>query len=405
MTATLRDIRLPLALLGAQHGFDGVEAQGCLRGDALFREGRLVGMTRAAPTPQGGRILLPRLVEVHCHLDKCHTAGRLDAAGGDLAHAIERTRRDKDNWTGADLRARALTGLEEARAAGCALIRSHVDWGDTAAPPLAWHVLQEVAAELPDMTLQLSALTGVDKMADPGFAAAVAGNIPQGQSLGCFVLDHANVDAGLRNVFAQAAARGLALDFHVDEGLSPDLNGLERIADVALGTGHEGPVLCGHACSLIHRGGAEFARIADKLAGAGIAVALLPMTNLYLQGRGTGTPTARGITKAQELVAAGVRVTIGTDNVRDAFCPVGRHDPMRALELAVLAAHLDPPFGRWLPAVTTDAARALGHAPIPLSGARVDDLLLTEARDLAALIAGAPRARLTAASLRREDRR
>jgi diadenosine tetraphosphatase ApaH/serine/threonine PP2A family protein phosphatase len=113
----------------------------------------------------------------------------------------------------------------------------------------------------------------------------------------------------------------------VDEGLDPALDGLELIADVAADMRFEGPVLCGHACSLASRNDDDVARIADKLADRGIAVAALPATNLYLQGRNAGTPDRRGITRLHELAARGVKIVIGTDNVRDAFCPVGRHDP------------------------------------------------------------------------------
>ena len=49
-------------------------------------------------------------------------------------------------------------------------------------------------------------------------------------------------------------------------------------------------VLCGHACSLMNRTDPEVQRIAGKLARAGISVAALPATNLYLQGRSAGTP-------------------------------------------------------------------------------------------------------------------
>ena len=105
----------------------------------------------------------------------------------------------------------------------------------------------------------------------------------------------------------------------------------------------------------------DFDRVAEKLVLAGIFVAALPTTNLYLQGRTEGTPDRRGLTRVRELTDAGVQVVVGSDNVADAFCPLGQHDPMAALKLAVLTGHLDPPFDRWLPLITTNAARALGQ--------------------------------------------
>lgn len=331
-------------------------------------------------------MLLPRLVEAHCHLDKCHTLSRVGSVGGDLAAAIAAQAEVTEARDDADLQACALRGLEEARQAGCALVRSHVDWGEGADPSRAWHLLTEMGA--PDV--QWAALTGIDRMADEATARAIADHVAKaGGVLGSFVLDHDPevIRAGLANIFAQADRRGLMLDFHVDEGLG-DHNGLEAIADMALSTRYEGAILCGHAVSLMNRAPDAVARIAEKLARAGITVCALPTTNLYLQGRTDGTPDRRGLTRLRELAAAGVRVIVGSDNVGDAFCPVGQHDPMAALHLAVLSAHLDPPLGRWLPMVTTDAARALGADPVHVDGAHRRELLTSDARDTAQLVAG-----------------
>jgi hypothetical protein len=120
-------------------------------------------------------------------------------------------------------------------------------------------------------------------------------------------------------------------------------------------------------------------------------VAALPATNLYLQGRNAGTPDRRGITRLHELTARGVEVVIGTDNVRDAFCPVGRHDPLHSLSLAVLAGHLDPPFGRHLRTITSARARR-SDCPLTVDGAAIGDLIWpSTSPSLSGLITGAPR--------------
>ena len=382
---TERDVLIPRALLRDPGRFGGAEQRDCLRGRPVWRDDRLVAL--APPQREGpATMLLPRLVEAHCHLDKCHTLSRVGSVGGDLAAAIAAQAEVTAARDDADLQACALRGLEEARQAGCALVRSHVDWGEGADPSRAWHLLTEMGA--PDV--QWAALTGIDRMADEATARAIADHVAKaGGVLGSFVLDHDPevIRAGLANIFAQADRRGLMLDFHVDEGLG-DHNGLEAIADMALSTRYEGAILCGHAVSLMNRAPDAVARIAEKLARAGIAVCALPTTNLYLQGRTDGTPDRRGLTRLRELAAAGVRVIVGSDNVGDAFCPVGQHDPMAALHLAVLSAHLDPPLGRWLPMVTTDAARALGADPVHVDGAHRRELLTSDARDTAQLVAG-----------------
>ncbi|MCP9480980.1 amidohydrolase family protein [Shimia sp. CNT1-13L.2] len=386
MTLTLPNIKIPRILLRDPDRLGGTVEGAFLCGDARFENGLL-----SAISPASGpcdTLLMPPLVEPHCHLDKCHTVDRLEDIGGDLTAAIEAQRADKINWTDADIRNRALRGIEEYTRAGTGLIRSHVDWGDEAEPPLSWQVLTELAADTPG--LQLCSLTSAIQMADPAFAKTASDAIPDGHALGVFVFNQPDHNIGIEQAFQQAQRLNLPLDFHVDEGLAPDLRGLEKIADTAIATRHDGPILCGHAVSLASQPADDVRRIADKLARANITVAALPTTNLYLQGRTNGTPRQRGLTMLHELRRAGVRIVIGADNVRDAFCPVGRHDPLRTLELAVLAGHLDPPFDQWLPAITTDAAHALGQAPMYVDNTPISRLLHAKAGDLSTLISGAP---------------
>jgi len=137
--------------------------------------------------------------------------------------------------------------------------------------------------------------------------------------------------------------------------------------------------------------GDALTRLVDTVARSGISIVALPATNLYLQGRGEGTPQRRGITRVRELREAGVTVAFGSDNVADAFCPVGRLDPMQALSLAVVTAHLDPPFGPWLASVTSRARRAIGLDPQPIDRARTADFLIAEASHTADVVRGASR--------------
>jgi cytosine deaminase len=395
----LRDVKVPLSLLARPESFGGRRDQDCLRGDLLIRGGKAVGMEAGAAPEAPPRMVLPRLTECHVHLDKCHTISRMEGVGGDLRAAIDAQAADRLNWTAEDIRKRAARGLDELIAAGCGTIRSHVDWGSrdsNLAPSAAWPVLAELAQGYRDRAaVQLAPLTGADDLADRDAAHAVARQIAAaGGVLGVFVLDQPGRRDGIRNAFDAAEKFGLALDFHVDEGLAEGLDGLGIIADTALETGFQGPVICGHACSLMNLDAEALKRLAGKLASAGVSVACLPSSNLYLQGRSTGTPDRRGLTRVRELLEAGVQVLVGTDNVRDAFCPLGRHDPLHSLALTALAAHLDPPYGDYLPMITTGAETALGLAPTHVDGAAIGDLLLFDAASTPDLLAGgiAPRA-------------
>lgn len=385
----VRDVLVPDAVAGSSVALSGERQGDCIRGDLILRDGRAVLLRPGRKTP-GLRIVLPALTEAHCHLDKCHTIDRLDGfAGGDLRDAIAAQVMDKANWTEDDLRARIGQGLAELQKAGCALIRSHVDWGDGVAPPLAWQVMADCAADLDGVTLDRAALVNAARIADPDHARALGTRLQADDgTLGTFVLDQPERSDAIRAAFETADRFGLRLDFHVDESLAPGLDGLETIARTARDMRFQGPVLCGHSVSLMNATGDRLSALLDLIAESGIAIAALPTTNLYLQGRTDGTPDRRGISRLRELRAAGVPVVVGSDNVADAFCPTGAHDPMAALGLAVLGAHLDPPFGRWITAITTDAARALGRTPVHVIGAPAQVLRLSRANSLSTLLSG-----------------
>lgn len=396
MPALFRNIAAPRSLLANPDRFGG-RAQGDLqRGDLLVLGDQVIGFAQTPPTEArvingAGRILLPPLVEPHLHLDKAFTLPRMADVGGDLMAAIQAQEADKAHWTDDDLRARATRALHELQAAGVAHARGHVDWGTTDDPhatPRAWHVLAEVAQDWAGrVTLNLSCLPDIDALADPATASRTAADVARvGGTLGAWCLGHDRREAGIRAAFDLATRHGLALDFHVDEGQDPDLDGLALIAAEARRTAFQGPVLCGHAVSLTNLQGPRLDQLLAEMAEARISLCALPTTNLYLQSRGAGTPDRRGITRLAEAKAAGVNTCLGTDNVQDAFYPLGRHDPLLTLATAVPALHLDPPFGDHLPLITTNAARALDLGPIWIDRLPASQLMLAEATDMASLL-------------------
>ena len=344
------------------------------------------------PTPgPATQTVLPLPVEPHVHLDKAGTIARCRPDAPGLFGAIDAMARDKANWTADDLHTRIEAGMLEAWASGCRAIRSHIDWNDPAVP-LAWDVAAEVAQDwAPRMPLIRASLSGIDVLGNPDIGPTIAARVARdGQVLGAFIYRHADLATRIPFVFDLAEKHGLMLDFHVDEGLEVVATGLDLIVAEATRRRMGDRVLCGHACSLSIR--PDAARAIDAMARAGVALTVMPTTNLYLQDMAPGrTPRLRGLAPAQELRAAGVPVLFGTDNVRDPFYPLGVHDPLESLRLAALSAHLPP--GSWVDAITTAPARALGLAPQRLVVGEAADFLLLPAPDVLAALArpGVPR--------------
>jgi cytosine/creatinine deaminase len=398
----LRNATLPLALLADRTNVAGQLVGDCLKSDLIIQHGRVIGIHPVASPgipaiDLAQRLVLPHLVETHCHLDKCHTINRIGVAGGDLHAMIAAQEQDKVHWDVPDIAQRAARGLQELYQAGCGAVRTHVDWVSLQPTPPAWQILSELAETWANrMHIQQSALLHIEAFGNLDRIQPIVAQIAATKHaiLGAFVFNQPNKRQLLATMLRLAETYQLAIDLHVDEGLSTGLDGLETIADLINETRFALPVLCGHACSLNLLNTGDLERVLTKVARAGITIVGLPTTNLYLQDRQNGTPQQRGLTRLHELARAGVPITIGCDNVADAFCPLGDHDPISMLHLAALVGHLDPPYGQWLPLITTNARRALGLDPVYADQAHINELLICEASTTTELMRGSPRWRM-----------
>jgi cytosine deaminase len=319
------------------------------------------GVVKAiAPSTQPARgTLLSGLVDAHAHIDKNYTVREVGAAQGDLFAAIGRMAAHRAGWTADALRTRMTRALGDAWRSGTRALRTHLDWGEASAPA-SLAVFEELReAWRGRIELQFVALTPLDLFADAAAGERVARTVKRADGvLGAFVYRNEGIVHKLGRVFDLAQEHGLALDFHVDEGLDRQATGLRTIAQLAIARGLAGRVTCGHACSLSVQDDAAAHDTLALCAQAGIHLVALPTTNLYLQGAWDRTPVERGITRIREAAALGVRASLATDNVQDAFYPYGSYDLVETFGLGVQMAHLAP-ASEWLDAITVSPAKAL----------------------------------------------
>ncbi|MDM0115318.1 amidohydrolase family protein [Variovorax sp. J22R133] len=319
-----------------------------------------VGVIEPAADAVARGTLISCTVDAHTHIDKNYTVREVGAAQGDLFAAIQRMH--AAHWTGEDFAARMDRAASDAWRCGTRALRTHLDWREPQAPLSlaaferlreAWHGRVE---------LQFVSLTPLDVFADAQAGERIAQAVQRaGGVLGAFVYRNDGIVSRLGRVFDLAQQYGLALDFHVDEGLDVDATGLRTIAQLALARGIHGRIACGHACSLSVQEDAQALDTLDLCAQAGIDLISLPTTNLYLQGEWNRTPVARGITRIREAQEHGLHPSLSTDNVQDAFYPYGSYDLLETFALGVQMAHLAPATD-WLGTITVNPAAALGLA-------------------------------------------
>jgi cytosine deaminase len=352
----LEAVRIPPRLQGFAAADDAQVFDVTLAGD------RVQAIVPSASQAHARGTLLSALVEAHAHIDKNYTVQEVGAAQGNLFAAIERMDKHRAGWTGETLRPRMERALNEAWQSGTRALRTHIDWvqGD---PPAALAVFEALRHEWRGrIELQFVSLTPLDLFADLAAGERIAREVKRaGGTLGAFVYRNEGLMHKLGRVFDLAQDHGLGLDFHVDEGLDADASGLRSIAQLMRAREFRHGVVCGHCCSLAMQDDAVANETLALCAGAGIHIVALPTTNLYLQGAWDRTPVTRGITRIREAAARGLRVSLATDNVQDAFYPYGSYDLLETFGLGVQMAHLAP-AGEWFDAITVSPAKALGLA-------------------------------------------
>ncbi|AUH41201.1 hydrolase [Streptomyces sp. CMB-StM0423] len=296
----------------------------------------------------GGYVLLPAPVEAHAHLDVALTGvGGVGGIGVDAGAGAGAGARGVGGGTGAGgagVQRRAVEAALLQLGHGATALRTHVRIGGGAGLDGLRAVLAARAAlrGLADVAVVAAApvLTGV---AGAGGRALLHDAVAMGATAvgGCPDLDPD--PAGYAEVALRVAAEhGCAVDLHCD-GTDPAR--LDRVAAVA------GELRCGVAvgpCGGLARVPYETAAgVAERLAGAGVAVVCLPQGDCgAVRGVGGGGP-ARGArpfayAPVRLLRAAGVRVAAGTGAVRDAANPVGRGDPLQSAYLLASAGEADP---------------------------------------------------------------
>jgi len=397
----LEPLRMPRCLLDPKALLPPADPDGLVTVRIEHAEGRITALHPVEPSAsREPPLALTPLVDPHVHLDKAFSGAAFPNPSGTMAGALEANLRELRQRRGEQVLQRAGLALERAWRHGLRALRSHVDSQAPAALEV-WEALQQLRGGWAGrVNLQLVALAPLGFWRTADGARLARRVVSDGGLLGSVVGTPFSPLAwdsmGLEALLVQAETLGCGLDLHIDENDAAPAHGVRALVRLLARRGCRVPITCSHATGLALLPPGPLARLADRLAEAGVAVVGLPLTNLWLLGKRAGiTPLRRPQAPIQQLQAAGVRVAMGSDNVQDPWYPGGDFDPVELLRLAPLLSHQLPWRRRGLAPFTSEASRLLD---LPWDGVLREgapaDLLVLGASSWGDLLARPPQRRV-----------
>jgi cytosine deaminase len=154
---------------------------------------------------------------------------------------------------------------------------------------------------------------------------------------------HGQID----RVFDMAQEFDVDIDMHLDFGGDPaDMPAemdVEYVCQQTERFGYGGRVAVGHMTKLSAVPAARFEEIGRRMGSAGVAVTVLPATDLFLMGRGRDHNQVRGVTSAHRLLNFGVNCSLSSNNVLNPFTPFGDCSLVRMANLYANVCHVGTP--------------------------------------------------------------
>src|SRR5215471_18540224 len=266
--------------------------------DIAIADGRIAEIAAhiAADAPQellDGRLVIPGFVETHIHLDKSRILERCDSPQGTLQEAIAAVAAAKRAFTEADVYERAQRTLEKSIVQGTMRMRTHVEV-DPRIGLTSFHALRRLKRDYDwAIDLQLCAFPQEGLTNDPGAEELLVEACEQGADVigGCPYTD-TDPPRQIARIFAIARRFDLDIDFHLDFDIDPSWMHLDEVCRQTDAQGWGGRVAVGHVTKLSAVDHSRLAEIGRRLADAGVAVTVLPATDLFLMGRDRQPPRA-----------------------------------------------------------------------------------------------------------------
>ena len=272
----------------------------------------------------GGRLVSSGFIETHIHLDKSCLLDRCKSVQGTLEEAIQEVAKAKQSFQPEEVRERAVKTLEKSILQGTTHMRTHLEVD----PVVGLRSLEGIQPLIDEykwaIDLEVCIFPQEGLLNNPGTDELMV----EGLKRGCHVVGGApytdsDPPGQIDRLFEMAREFDVDIDMHLDFGNTPAGMTIEHVCRRTEEYGYGGRVTVGHMTQLSTVDVPEFERITRRLADAGVAVTVLPSTDLYLMGRHQDHNVLRGVVPIHRMLRHGVNCNLSSNNVLNPFTPFG----------------------------------------------------------------------------------
>ena len=315
--------------------------------DLVLRNARVAGMGDGAPVDIGidkgriaairpalaadgpdmdlqDRLVAPGFVESHIHIDKSCIMDRCKSEKGTIEEAIEEVSKAKKAFTPEDVYRRAKRTLEKCIINGTTHMRTQIEVD----PGIGLRGLEGVLPLIDEykwaIDIEICVFPQEGLTNYPGTDELMVEALKRGgKVVGAAPYTDTDPRAQIDRIFAMACEFDRDIDMHLDFGADPDNMDLLYVCEMTEKHRYGGRVAIGHVTKLSAAPPEQFTAAARRLADAGVALIVLPSTDLFLMGRHMASSVMRGVVEAHKLLRAGVNCSLSTNNVLNPFTPFG----------------------------------------------------------------------------------
>ena len=322
------------------------------------------------------------LVETHIHLDKSRIIGRCAPEPGRAPKSMERVAAVKHTFNQQDVYDRASRTLEECIKWGATRMRTHVEL-DAGVELRSFEAIEQLRRDYAwAIDLELCVFPQESLTDNPRSDALIVEALKRGAKV---VGAAPNYDPDkvthIQRIFDLAREYDVDIDMHLDSGNSPDDMDIYQVCDLTEKYGLGGRVAVGHGSKYSTMPPADLAILAKRIADAGVAVTVLPTTDLFMGGRDQTYAVRRGLADANMLCDHGVNCSISSNNILNPFTPMGDGSLIRVANMQANVCQISHPhhFRDCFAMLTDRSARLMNLKDYGIAVGNPADIVIVDA--------------------------